>query len=179
MRFSVYLNWLPTEGEYSDYIRLLKSGDRKGLLKWRPDWTPLFDFVNTTDLLKEETVRWEFKQNYGKFRIKRIPNFFKDFNNKNIVNDNFQSKDGTLFDTNHNDFDGNSALFICCRLNCDLTFAQEFDLSHFPFDCQDLSVLRLICIFFFYIFASVFFEYQRERYLVSFPKMQHLFDQKN
>ena len=150
MRFSLYLNWLPTELEYLHYIRLLKSGNRDGLLEWRPDWTPLFDFVNTTDSLTKDTVRWEFKQNYGKFRIKRIPNFFKDFNNNDIVNDNYQSKDGTLFDNNN--FDGNSALFICCRLNCDLTFAQEFDLSHFPFDCQDLSLLRLIIFFFFCIY---------------------------
>ena len=126
MRFSLYLNWLPTESEYLNYVQLLKNDDKDGLFQWRPDWTPKFDFVNATDYITSDSVRWEFKQNYGKFRITKLNEFCKEPDTMKTMIDGF---------------DGDNALFICCRLNCDLSFAQEFDLKHFPFDCQDLSML--------------------------------------
>lgn len=113
MKFHIYFNWLPTYEEYIDY---LDNEEAHTLDDWHPDWLPHLEFVN---LVEQHKLEWETYPLDGKFRLKKLKPFGY-MNKKNM----FANTDCA--------FNGNDALFLRCKLECDLTLAEEFELENFP-----------------------------------------------
>ena len=110
MKFHIYFNWIPTMEECVDYINYPKDK----IVHWEPLWYPHLEFVN---VIEEHSKEWVKDPHRAAFRMKKLKRF------------------GAMIPG----FDSNHALFIRGKLDCDMTFAEEFELKNFPFDCQDLT----------------------------------------
>mmetsp|Transcript_51127 Transcript_51127/g.84869 ORF Transcript_51127/g.84869 Transcript_51127/m.84869 type:complete len:599 (-) Transcript_51127:91-1887(-) len=120
MRFHIYLNWIMSEQEYRDYIEgKMKNPNQP----YEPAWKPDLEFMNAVEVHQNEVFHYPEK---GKYRVE----IFKDF---------YVAKAHQIVDTN--EFDPQLCRFIRCKLECDITFAEELELNSYPFDCQDLSVI--------------------------------------
>ena len=117
MRFHLYLNWIMTEEEYRKYLN-----ESVGDYYYEPIWKPDLEFMNAV-----ETHKKEFSK-YPEFGIYKI----ESFNDFGIDKHEVVEED---------EFDPTLCKFIRCKLECDITFAEELELQSFPFDVQDLSVI--------------------------------------
>lgn len=149
MKFHIYFNWLPTLSEYEDY---LCKKEQDELVDWRPKWYPHLEFVNAVE---EHINEWEFYPYGGQFRLTKLKNFgYSTDKNSPKINhlqheyqhqSNSNSNSNTVThekNVNANvEFDSNKAFFIRAKLDCDITFAEQFELDNFPLDCQDLTCM--------------------------------------
>ena len=124
MKFHVIFNWLPTKEEYEEYIEHKNSGEE--VEEWKPSWYPSLEFVN---VVEEHSKTWELYPKLGIYRLTKLRGF-------GIVkmphNPKYQIIEG---------FSDKEAYFVRAKLDCDMTFAEEFELANFPLDCQDLTCI--------------------------------------
>ena len=95
----------------SEYIKYYKYYESNKLYEYEPLWHPRLEFQNA---IEKHSLCWiSYNETIGNFKV--IDNPF--INNKSFT----------------------PSKFICCKLECDITFAEELELQSFPFDCQDLT----------------------------------------
>jgi len=117
MSFFIIFTWLMTVEDYKSYLSAKSRGQ---LEAWEPPWKPTLKFTNCVD---GNVGEWEEFPEEGRFRVITFEDFGQD--RRQTVPDG--------------QFDCRKARFIQAKLNCDMTFAEEFELHSFPFDCQDLT----------------------------------------
>ena len=121
-----------TEHDYRSYLhakdKITQTRDYSHLMKWEPSWYPHLEFFNA---IEEHTNEWEVYQDQGRFRLQEFKDFGK--NKKEKIAENL--------------FDCQCAKFIRAKLQCDMTFAQQFNLKNFPFDVSMWTVCSIYTLY--------------------------------
>ena len=125
MRFHLILNWLPTKEEHEELVQHKKNDDHEDVATWKPSWYPHLEFVN---VVEEHSKTWELYPKLGIYRLTQLLGF------------GIEKMDGKKYQKIEG-FNDREAYFVRAKLDCDMTFAEEFELANFPLDCQDLTCI--------------------------------------
>eukprot|EP01084_Bolivina_argentea_P147899 258700_1 len=120
--FSMTFRWIATYLEYKKYTKSNNEDDSHDTDTCH-DWESLKDYPNIEfkNVIEEHSKEWSKHSGSRAYAIR-----CDHLNDKKIVpplkNDD-------------------KAQWIHCRLNCDITFRECYELQSYPFDCQDLTIL--------------------------------------
>eukprot|EP01084_Bolivina_argentea_P086998 157192_1 len=139
IKFHMYFNWLPTYAEYISYCQI-KDDPNATLSQWEPSWYPQLEFLNEIESA-DGFPRWNDYPGEGKFRMQKLKGFFSQLSDDPYI---YHPDDRNIPISERNPidrFDYNHAYFIRAKLQCDMILFESIELQHFPFDCQDLSLI--------------------------------------